>query len=298
MKKVVMIVAVLVVAVGILAANGLGAVEREVSFFHFGQRVVGILTLPEPVYDEVPALLMLHGFTGQKNEMGVAGTEEAMFEMAARIFAEHGIASLRIDFRGSGDSDGLWKDTTFSSQISDAQAAISYLETIPQVDPTRIGVLGFSQGGLVAACTAARDWRIETAILWAPVASPAFTYSQILGAETVLEALTIDPDETIDATLPWGAVTTLKKPFYNELFLIDPVAEIASYFGPLMVVIGLNDDVVFPQPHAGQIFIDNHFGWRKFVQLETDHMFGIFSGPEILVEAVYEAIDWVYLTMP
>ncbi len=298
MRKVGLMVVVWIVVAGVLLANSLIATETEVSFYHFGQRVVGILTLPDPVYDAVPAILILHGFTGQKNEMDIAGTDEAMFEMTARLLAEHGIASLRIDFRGSGDSDGKWEDTTFSSQISDAQAAISFMESIPEIDPMRIGILGFSQGGLVAACTAARDWRVATTILWAPVAIPAFTYSQLLGTDTVLKALKLEAEDSIDATLPWGAVTTLKKPFYNELFLINPVAEIIDYYGPLMVVIGIRDDVVFPQPHAGQAYMDHHYGWRKLVQLDTDHMFGIFGGPDILREAIHAAIDWVYLTLP
>ncbi len=297
MRKMLVVMVVLVSVSLIVLGAVYNAVERDVSFFNQGQLIRGILTLPEGQSRNVPLVLLFHGFTGQKDEMDVAGTNEAMFEMTARIFAENGIASLRIDFRGSGESEGAWEDTTFSGQISDAMAAISFVQSIPEINPNRIGVLGLSQGGLVAAATAARDPRVKAAILWNPVAIPAFTYSLILGVDTVLEALTLEGEETIDATLPWGEVTTLKKSFYQELFLVDPAAEIASYKGPLMVVVGLQDDVVFPQPHAGVIFTNYHSGLQKLVELETDHLLGIFVGPEVLKIVIDKAIDWIGMTL-
>lgn len=289
------LVFILLLCVGFSA--GFKAVESDVSFYNNGKLVRGILTEPAEMSALRPAVLIFHGFTGQKNEMDVTGTEEAMFEMTARLFAENGIASLRIDFIGSGESEGKWEDTTFSSQINDAMAAIDFLQSNPRIDNSRIGVLGLSQGGLVAACTAARDNRVKTAILWSPVAVPAFTYATLLGAETVSKALELEDGEMIEATLPWGATTSLKKPFYQELFLIDPVAEIAQYHGPLMVTVGLADDVVFPQPQMGMIYMNYHDGLEKLVQVDGDHMLGIFGGPEVLTEAVEEALNWLEMTL-
>lgn len=273
------------------------AIETEVSFYNNGQLIKGILTEPTDRFEPKPAVLIFHGFTGQKNEMDITGTEEAMFEMTARIFAENGIASLRIDFIGSGESEGKWEDTTFSSQIDDAIAAIDFLESNPNIDMSKIGVLGLSQGGLVAACTASRDSRVKTAILWSPVAIPAYTYSVLLGADVVTGSLELDGDEMLEATLPWGATTLLKKPFYQELFLTDPVAEMAKFDGPLMVTVGLADTVVSPQPQMGMLYIKNHEGKEKFVQLDADHMLGIFNGPDALLIAIEEARAWLNMTL-
>jgi len=278
-------------------STGFTAVESKVSFYSHGQLVRGILTEPAEMSSLRPAVLIFHGFTGQKNEMDVTGTEEAMFEMTARLFAENGIASLRIDFIGSGESEGKWEDTTFSSQIKDAMAAIDFLQSNPRIDMSRIGVLGLSQGGLVAACTAARDNRVKTAILWSPVAVPAFTYASLLGSDVVIESLELEEDEMIEATLPWGATTMLKRPFYQELFLTDPVAEIAHFNGPLMVTVGLADDVVFPQPQMGMLYMKYHDGLEKLVQLDGDHMLGIFGGSEVLTEAIDEALNWIEMTL-
>ncbi|WP_323010839.1 hypothetical protein [Paracoccus sp. (in: a-proteobacteria)] len=87
-------------------------------------------------------MLMMHGFTGSKNEFTIAGTETGLYTFIADRLAEAGIASLRIDFTGSGE----WQDTTFSGQIADAVDAFDYLQVLPKVDGSRIGILGFSQG--------------------------------------------------------------------------------------------------------------------------------------------------------
>jgi len=79
------------------------AVESPVMIAREGLVMRGILTMPEGLEGRAPAMVIFHGFTGQKNEMDTVGVDEALFERTARIFAENGIASLRIDFIGSGE---------------------------------------------------------------------------------------------------------------------------------------------------------------------------------------------------
>lgn len=285
-----LVITVLLMSMNVFSEKLFTAFEREVDFQNFGQTVKGILTVPAEKSALSPAVMIFHGFTGQKNEMDVAGTQEAMFEMTSRILAENGIISLRIDFRGSGESDGNWEDTTFNGQISDAIAGIDYLCALPFVDSSRIGVLGLSQGGLVAACTASRDDRVKSAVLWSPVAVPAYTYSSLLGAQTVAEA--IKEDKVLSAALPWGATTELKSEFFRELFTVDPIAEIAGYKGPLFVAVGTNDDIVTPQPMSGRLFLKYHDGLEKISELEADHMMNIFVSDETLLGLVGETIEW------
>jgi dienelactone hydrolase len=59
-----------------------------------GQRVTGTLCLPQGA--PAPVVLMLHGFTGSRDEMAVTGTGEGVFSRSARRLAQHGLASLRI----------------------------------------------------------------------------------------------------------------------------------------------------------------------------------------------------------
>lgn len=274
------------------------ALEREVVFLNGVQSIRGILTLPTTSTSDskFPVVLLLHGFAGHMNDLKVAGGEEAMFEMTARILAQRKIASLRFDFRGSGESEGKWEDTTFTGQLSDTVSAINYLETVFEIDKERIGLLGLSQGGLIAACTAAEDARVKNVVLWSAVATPSYTYSALLGS-AVKSAIKKDSQEFIEANLSWGGTTTLKKEFFDELFTVDPVAAIASYHGPLLVVVGLKDEIVFPQPQAGLMFLKYHTGREKLFQQDTGHIFDLFQVRENLEEVIEKTVEWLLETL-
>lgn len=140
--------------------------ETPVVFKSRGQQVVGMLHVPEQRRKRGPAVVMLHGFTGTKVE------SHRMFVKMARSLARAGIAALRFDFRGSGDSAGEFSTMTISGEIEDARAALKFIRRHPLVDPARAGVLGLSMGGMVAAMILGEDKRIPVAALWAPVAHP------------------------------------------------------------------------------------------------------------------------------
>lgn len=272
------------------------AVEKNVEFQNQGQTIKGTLTRPE-AGGLFPMVLMFHGFSGQRHEMPVAGADEALFQRTARVLAEQGYASLRIDFLGSGESDGQWADTTFSGQISDALAAVDYVCGLDGIDGTRIGVLGLSQGGLVAASTAARDRRVVSAVLWSAVANPPSTYADLLGADVVREGLSGSPDNLVTAELPWGATTALKGSFFHDVYMIDPVAEITSYGGPLLIIVGLNDVIVSPQPQSGEIYLAYHQGEEMLVALDADHMFDCLTTSEKVDEAIAATLEWLNKTL-
>ena len=97
--------------------------------------IQGIVLEPE-ADSPLPAVLMLHGFGSQKDEVG------NMYQRLAAALGEQGIASLRIDFRGWGESAGKMEESTVQSQIDDAATAYEYLKGLDFVDPARIGVVG------------------------------------------------------------------------------------------------------------------------------------------------------------
>ncbi len=266
--------------------------ESDVSFSSQGQTVVGTLAMPDSE-GPVPVVLLLHGFTGTRQELPVVGTEDTMFSRAARWLGERGVASLRIDFRGSGDSEGAWEDTTFSGQIADASAALDYLETLEGIDSGRASILGLSQGGLVGAAAAGRDARVSNLVLWSAVSNPVMSYGILLGYDNLLAGAAAG-DELMTIELPWGAETSLRGPFFEDIFLVDPVAEIASYAGPLLVVNGARDTTVTPQPHAGQVFLDYHDGAEALVLLDGDHIFDVLAGvTEAIDEALAYSLAWL-----
>ena len=267
----------------------------NVEFTNNGQKLAGILTVPE-TDAPYPIVILFHGFTGNKEEMLVAGTEETLFGRAARVLAEQGIGNLRFDFLNSGESDGEWPDTTFDGQISDALAALDYVSALPEVDTKKIGILGFSQGGLVGS-TVAQDERVSTVVLWAPVALPYVTYSGIISPEDIKRGLE-SQGEAIIAKLSWGGETQLKTGFFENLYTLAPLAEITKYQGPLMVVIGLKDTVVTPQPLMGSLFMKYHDGPEALVKLNGDHLFGLLESPEVVDALIAWTTDWYRTTFP
>lgn len=269
----------------IVVATSVGiatAAEKVVSISVDGQSVVGTLETPDSASTPAPVVLMLHGFTGTRDELPVKDTDDGVFTRTARELSKNGYASLRIDFRGSGDSDGKWEDTTFSGQIRDAVAAIDWLSENPDIDGKNISVLGWSQGGLVATHAVAERPEVTSTILWAPATNPLYTFSNIIGADRVMDAIAGAAETPHTFTLPWGVDTTLKGSFFQQLPTTSAAAAIAAYPGPLMVIVGSRDTTVTPQPAAGQILLDYHPGKEQLVVFDTDHVWDAFSGPATL----------------
>lgn len=271
--------------------------ESVVTFENLGQEIVGTLAMPDT--DESVALVLLfHGFKGERDELPIVNTEEAMYSRTARIFAERGIATLRIDFRGSGESEGEWADTTFTGQINDAVAALDFAGTLEGVDAERIGIIGLSQGGLVGASAAGQDARVKSLVLWSAANNPALNFSNLLPMETMMEGLALEGDAVLPVTLPWGEETEMRRGFFEELFLVDPVANITTYTNPLLVVVGLRDTTVSPQPWAGQVFLNYHEGEESLVVLDGDHIFDVLAtGPDVLDQAIFNSLAWFMETL-
>lgn len=123
----------------------------------------GVLHTPEIITGKIPIVCLFHGFTGSRVE------QHFIFVKLSRILENIGIASVRFDFDGSGESDGNFVDMTISKELDDAKAILSYVKSLDFVDTSKIAVLGLSLGGAVASMLAG-DCKddIKTLCLWAP----------------------------------------------------------------------------------------------------------------------------------
>ncbi|MGR3463970.1 alpha/beta hydrolase family protein [Limimaricola sp.] len=262
-------------------SDGRAGQTDRVSFDVAGTPVHGLLATPPG--GPAPVVLLLHGFTGDRDELDIEGAGEGVFRRTARLLAEAGYASLRIDFRGSGEStEGFaFAETTFETQVADAQAALGWLASDERVFG-RPYLIGWSQGGLVAASVAGRGAEIEAMALWAAIADPQITFATLFGPKT-LEQGVLSPDPSTVA-LPWGAEVTLAQPFFEGILEADPLAEIAGYDGPLFVAQGSEDATV--DPAQAEMWLSAHDGVEEFWLREMDHAFDVFEGPERLDEMV------------
>ena len=103
-------------------------------------------TLHRPrIGTKLPGILLVHG-DGPETREG--------YQFFARRFAAAGIAALTYDKRGTGESTGRWP-SRFADLAADAAAGLAYLRSRPDVDAGCLGIWGGSQGGWVAAMTAA-----------------------------------------------------------------------------------------------------------------------------------------------
>jgi pimeloyl-ACP methyl ester carboxylesterase len=124
---------------------------RSVSFYSAGSKLDGDLYVPEGAAN-APAVVVLSGYAGLK------GGVPALWcpRLAAR-----GFVALGFDYRGLGASEGKPGNVSCQDEVADTRAAVSFLETLPEVDAERIGVFGWAQAGAIAIVAAADDERIK-----------------------------------------------------------------------------------------------------------------------------------------
>jgi uncharacterized protein len=111
----------------------------------------------------------------------------------ARWFAEQGFVALTYDKRGVGESTGNFRVVPFMDLCDDGLAAVTYLKSRKEVDPTRIGVWGLSQGGWLGPLAASRSKDVAFVIaVSGPAVSPGeqmlFYYAKELEAKGVSES--------------------------------------------------------------------------------------------------------------
>ena len=125
---------------------------EEVTFSHGDVTLTGTLTKPAGKKN-LTAVVLVSG-SGQQNR-----DEEVMGHKPFAVLADHltrgGIAVLRYDDRGTGGSSALSPDVTTADFAQDALAAVKYLQSVPEINKKKIGVVGHSEGGQIAIMLAA-----------------------------------------------------------------------------------------------------------------------------------------------
>ena len=259
--------------------------EREgVVLENEGQKIFGILHRP-PGQGPFPAILICHGLAGHKTG------KFRLYVLLAEKLSKLGIASLRFDFRGSGDSEGDFSDMTLESEVSDALVALEYLRNRRDVDNSRIGLFGRSVGGTVALIAARKSGPVKSLATWAPL----YDGDQWVDQWEKLHAPEVSEEYRLERMKVNGQVPGVK--FFKELFgmkMEEHLQDIAEV--PLLHIHGEQDVIVKPH-HA-----DRYAKARKssgsanrFIRLpESDHDFS--HGKEQLL-ALDETANWFAKTL-
>ncbi|MCL0065538.1 alpha/beta hydrolase [Dehalococcoidia bacterium] len=131
-------------------------VDKEVRFTNEAITLAGTLTLPSGEGPH-PAVILISGSGPQNRDSELPGIPGYRpFAVIADHLSRHGIAVLRYDDRGVGESTGDQAGATSADFAADAEAAMQYLLKRHEIDPEQIGFLGHSEGGAVVAMVAAR----------------------------------------------------------------------------------------------------------------------------------------------
>jgi len=230
-RLVIVLAALCLMALGVVSASAQDSPSFEESVVTLDNGISA--TLVQPAGDgPFPAVLMLHGFGSSKDEVG------NMYLNLAAALGEQGIASLRIDFRGWGESAGEMVESSVDGMVADAETAYAYLTALDFVDADKIGVMGFSLGGWISVFTAGEhpDW-FKTMAIWSSGTDLKGVFLDSLGQENFDTAAA---DGQVEIDLGWRMVT-LGADFFTSLETYDTAEEFANYDGSFFVVAGTED---------------------------------------------------------
>lgn len=180
----------------------------------------------------MPLVVLCHGFTGSRQGDG-------HFPALAQLLGERGVASIALDFPGNGESEEPFTDYTLDNMMTDLNAAIAYMQEHYAIDSARIGLVGHSMGGRLAALRLDED--IAAAALWSPAANTGLDGLEFLEHDPDLrEELRSQAAGEGTLELPrWGV--TVSTEFVEQMAESDPWAKIENYRGALLVAFAAGD---------------------------------------------------------
>ena len=145
--------------------------EQEVSYDNKVQNVTlaATFTIPQGT-GPFPAVLLITGSGPQDRDESLMGHKP--FLILSDYLTRHGIAVLRADDRGTGKSTGVFTNATTADFATDTEAGVAYLKTRPEVNPHKIGLIGHSEGGIIAPMVAARNPDVAFVVMMAGTGVP------------------------------------------------------------------------------------------------------------------------------
>ncbi|WP_339923497.1 alpha/beta fold hydrolase [uncultured Cyclobacterium sp.] len=149
---------------------------EEVTFENIQAQVTlaGTLTLPSEV-GKYPAVILISGSGAQNRDEQISGHKP--FLIIADHLTKHGIVVLRYDDRGVAKSTGNFKAATTADFASDVASAVAFLKTRVEIDKDKIGLIGHSEGGLIAPMVASNSKDVSFIVL---LAGPGIEIMKVL----------------------------------------------------------------------------------------------------------------------
>ncbi len=189
-----------------------------------------VLSMPEKRGTKVPLCVIIHGFTGNKDEQHLIAISDMMNEL--------GMATLRVDMYGHGLSGGSFRNHTLYKWISNAMAVLDYVQTLPEI--SRIYLAGHSQGGLIAMLVGAMEKDRVSGLM--PL-SPAVTIPEDTRMGRIL-GHPVDINHIEDSYATDKEDYVLGGNYVRVAQSIYPEIAVKQYKGPVLIVHGQDDKTI------------------------------------------------------
>lgn len=218
-------------------------------------KLVADLQTPDVMQGKCPIVILCHGFTGNRN----GGLEESI----ARGLEALGIASIRFDFNGHGESEGDFQQMTIPNEIEDARHVYDWVRRDGRFG--KIGIEGHSQGGVVTAMLAGLLGGKALqggVVLLAPAG--VIRDDAIRGQTGGQQGSLADPQDPPEYVEVWGH--RLGRDYITTAFWLPIYETAAGYKGPACIVHGTSDRTV-PYTYGLRF----HQMWKKSEWHLLDH---------------------------
>lgn len=247
--------------------------QHAIEVAQHGMTIRGMAYRPSTTR-RLPTVLLVHGFTGQRIESGF------LFVRLARALCDRGVAAVTFDCRHSGESDGSFEQMLVSGELADVMRMIEWSQGQPFVDRSRLGLVGFSLGGLLAACGAGRFGDCRALALLAPTTVENICrYAAQSDSSPNAAAVTVGPHR-------------LHRDFFNDVRTLDPIGDVTRHARPTLLVQGDGDRAV--PPAVSQQFVDAlktaNVPTRVVRIDEADHT---FSHPDWQHRVISASVDFL-----
>lgn len=221
----------------------------------------------------IPVVLLLHGDGGDDTGPG------NLFVTLAAELAGRGIATLRIDFAGSGPSQQLQTALDYPGMVADTTAAVRFLAADPRFDPARIALLGYSRGGTVAATVAGATPAVAALVSWSGLIADGTDENP--DAHDLARAAGHVVVDGWDFSLAW----------FDSIQASHALTDRAAYRGPELAVVGDRDGVVRPSVSENFIAVSKSPDKTLHAVVGADH--GMGAGTPQAAETVAVTVDWL-----
>ena len=236
--------------------------------------------------ERFPLVVIHHGHGGGRNENGgLARVADAL--------AKAGIASIRFDFAGAGDSTEPFTTLSYTTMLADSNAALTWAVRNLPVDKRRIGGFGYSEGSAVVATQAGQPFPPYQAVaLLGPVAKPTEVFGTFFGGKFDAYYAEAKANGFAVVTTPFGQVQNTSLEWFQESIAADPAEDLSYFDGRVQILWGEAEQIIpFSQVEAFQAATAARAKRSTTVRIpNADHGYGFYSDQPDVDAALHGAL--------